>query len=226
MKEKSVKEIEKEARRQEELRQQTIRDFNVNNAGELWIDPAKSPTEEDIEQAKKDFEERTKALNEKDDYLIADKTEALRVAKFLRDFIKNSFWQKRMWVGVLNYVAEVEEFIEKCEKEPQDYVLDYPATQFLDIMLDNYAGFGYDAAEKMANMWDEFVAIADTIKGITEAYNAEVKECEKLQQRWAAMCQGYYMVIIPPEERAVTDTEAEAADNPGEGESDTDTKDA
>lgn len=210
-KEISTKDIEKEAAKLQEQRRNTIKDFNINNAGKFWIDPDKTPTEEDIEQAKKEFEDRTTALQEKKDYLIADKTEALRVAKFLRDFIKNAVWQKRMWVGVLNYTAEVEDFINECEKEPKDYCLEYGAAQFLFLMMENNIGVGYDAAARMANMNNEFVPIYDTLRDHMEWYNKEVENINALQQRWAAMAQGYYMVIIPDEEPEVTDKEAEVA---------------
>ena len=34
-----------------------IREFNMQNVGSMWIDPEKVPSDEDVEQAKKDYEE-------------------------------------------------------------------------------------------------------------------------------------------------------------------------
>ena len=84
----------------EEERRKAIAEFNVQNMGKYWIDPDKVPTSEDIENVKKEFEERTKALQEKKDYLVADKSNALRVAKFMKDFNDNAVWSQRMFVGV------------------------------------------------------------------------------------------------------------------------------
>lgn len=206
----STKQLEKEAVQHEKLRQETIKQFNLNNANSMWIDPNKVPTEEDIAQAKKDFEERTKALNEKT-FIVADKTEAERVVKFLIEFIKNATWQKRTWVGVLNYVAEAEDFLKEYLEEAKDYVLPYAPIQFLYLMLDNYQGTGYDEAVKMSKIWDEYIPIHDSLGDIIAWYNNEAEECQKLQQRWASMEQGYYLVILPPVEPDVTDKEAEAA---------------
>ena len=63
----------------------------------FWIDPEKTPTSEDIQQVKDEFEQRTKALQEKKDYVVADKNNALRVAKFMKEFNDNSIWTQRMF---------------------------------------------------------------------------------------------------------------------------------
>ena len=148
---KTTTKTEEEAlKKQAAARLSAINEFNRNNMGEAWIDPDKTPTEEDIEAAKKEFEERTVALRDKKDYLIADKENALRVATFIRSFIANGFWTQRYWVGVVNFVDYIDEFIKKCEVEPEDLVMEYGPLQFCFLMFENYAGFGYDAAKKMA----------------------------------------------------------------------------
>lgn len=207
-----TQELENEVEQYDKMREETIRQFNLNNANSMWIDPERDPSEEDIAQAKEEFEQRTKSLNEKT-FVIADKTEAVRVVNFLMDFIKNATWQKRTWVGVLNYVAEATEFLKKYEEEPQDYVLNYPPAQFLYLMLENYQGTGYEEAVKMSQIWEEYVPIYDSLRDVVEWYNKEAEECQKLQQRWALMEQGYYMVILPPVENDVTDTVTENTAN-------------
>ena len=77
MAKKKVKEVD-EAAKQAEMRLAAIREYNVNNMGDSWIDPNHVPTEEEVADAKKEFEDRTKALQEKNDYLVADKPNALR----------------------------------------------------------------------------------------------------------------------------------------------------
>lgn len=198
-------------KKQAAARLSAINEFNRNNMGEAWIDPDKVPTEEDIEAAKKEFEERTVALRDKKDYLIADKENALRVAKFIRNFIANGFWTQRYWVGVVNFVDYIDEFIKKCEVEPEDLVMEYGPLQFCFLMFENYAGFGYDAAKKMAEMWDDYVPIHDVLRDHVEYYNAEAKACEKLKQRWGMLAQGYYLVFLDNEEgQAQPSVEAKA----------------
>lgn len=173
-----------------------IREFNLNNAGEMWIDPDKTPTQEDIDKAKEEFEQRTIALRDKKDYLIADAPNALRVAKFLKNFIENAFWTQRYFVGVINFSDYITKFIEECEKEEKDLVMDYGPMQFAFLMCENYAGKGLEDAKKMADMWDEYVPIYDTLRTHVDWYNTEVKQCEKLKQRWGMLSQGYYLVLL------------------------------
>ncbi len=190
---------EENIKKQAQARLAAINEFNRNNMGEAWIDPEKTPTDEDVEAAKKEFEDRTLALQQKSDYLVADKDNALRVAKFIRNFIANGFWTQRYFVGVINFIDYIDEFIKECEKEAKDLVMEYGPLQFCYLMFENYAGFGYDAAKKMAEMWDEYVPIHDVLRDHIEYYNAEAKACEKLKQRWGMLAQGYYLVFLDEE---------------------------
>ena len=192
----TTKTAEEVAKKEAQARLAAINEFNRNNMGEAWIDPEHTPTEEEIEQAKKEFEERTKALQNKQDYLVADKDNALRVAKFIREFVANGFWTQRYFVGVINFTDYIDTFIKECEAEPKELVMEYGPLQFCYLMLENYAGFGYDAAKKMAEMWDEYVPIHDVLRDHIEYYNNEAKMCEKLKQRWGMLAQGYYLVFL------------------------------
>lgn len=188
----------KQEKKMHDARLAAINEFNRSNMGEAWIDPDREPTDEEIAQAKKEYEDRTSALNNKNDYLIADKDNALRVAKFIREFIANGFWAQRYFVGVINFIDFIDKFIEECEKEPKDLMLEYGPMQFCFLMFENYAGFGYDAAKKMAELWDDYVPIHDILRDHVEYYNAESKECTKLQQRWGMLAQGYYLIYLDP----------------------------
>lgn len=200
MAKKKEKAVENAANKQLEQRLAAIREFNMNNMGQAWIDPEKVPSEEDIATAKKDFEDRANALRNKHDYLIADSANALRVAKFIKNFVENGFWTQRYFVGVINFTDLITKFIDECEKEPKDLVMEYGPLQFCMLMFENYAGFGLESAKKMAEMWDEYVPIYDTLKDHVEFYNNEVKQCEKLKQRWAMFEQGYYLVLLDGKE--------------------------
>lgn len=194
-------------KKQAQARLAAINEFNRNNMGEAWIDPERVPTEEEVEAAKKEFEDRTIALRDKNDYLVADKDNALRVAKFIRKFVANGFWTQRYWVGVVNFVDYIDTFIKECEAESKDLVMEYGPLQFCYLMFENYAGFGYDAAKKMAELWDEYVPIHDVLRDHIEYYNSEAKACEKLKQRWGMLAQGYYLVFLDEVEEQQTTAE-------------------
>ena len=186
-----------EAAALEMSRLNAIKDFNRDNMGRFWIDPEKSPTDEDIKQAKADFEERTKALQEKKDYVIADKDNALRVAKFMKEFVSNSVWTGRSFVGVLNFVALMEDFIKGFdEANPVDLVLEYAPMQFAFLMFENYGGVGVDSANRMAEMWDEYLPIYEKLHEHVDWYNNEAHKCDNLKNRWGMFEQGYYMYIL------------------------------
>ncbi len=204
------------AAKQAEQRLAAIREYNVNNMGSSWIDPNHTPTEEEVETAKKEFEERTKALQEKNDYLVADKENALRVAKFIKNFIENGFWAQRYFVGVINFSEYITKFIEECEKEAKDLVMEYGPLQFCMLMFENYAGFGLASAKKMAEMWDEYVPIYDILRDHVEWYNKEAKMCERLKQRWGMLAQGYFLVFTDVDSDGVEKENTEETEEKGE----------
>lgn len=182
-----------------------IQEFNRQNAGEAWIDADRVPTEEEINEAKEAYEKRTIALRDKNDYLVADEANALRVAKFLKKFIENGFWTQRYFVGVINFSDYITKFIAELEGTAEQeavrkpLVMEYGPLQFCYLMLENYAGHGLEDAKKMAEMWDEYVPIHDTIRDHIEWYNNEVKMCEALKQRWGMLAQGYFLVLLTSE---------------------------
>lgn len=201
-KEKAVDTAAKQAEGLAAQRLAAIREFNMQNAGEAWIDPERIPTDEEVNAAKEDFEKRTIALRDKNDYLVADEANALRVAKFLKKFVENGFWTQRYFVGVINFSEYITKFIEELEgTEEQEAVrkpltMEYGPLQFCFLMLENYAGKGLEAAKEMAEMWDEYVPVYDTIRDHIEWYNNETKQCELLKQRWGMLAQGYYLVLL------------------------------
>ena len=81
--------------------------------------------------------------------------------------------------------------------------MEYAPLQFCMLMLENYAGFGLEAAKKMAELWEQYVPVYDTIRDHIEWYNKEAKMCERLKQRWGMLAQGYYLVFTDVESDAV-----------------------
>lgn len=194
----------KETRNEAEIfaaeRAKYIQNYNLNNAGKMRIEPDKIPTEDDIKNAKEEYENRVKALQEKKDYFIADKENALRVANFLKMYNETNIWvgtpTQPLFVGVLNFHDYITKFIEECEKEPKDLIMEYAPMQFCFVSFQNYCGKGIEGANHMAEIWDEFIAIYDVLRDNVEYYNKEVEKCNELNDRWALMSQGFYTVIL------------------------------
>ena len=213
-KEKNVKTEEtqdpaKQAAMQEEERRKLIAEFNTNNMGKYWIDPERIPTDEDVKNSKEAFENKTKELQEKKDYLVADKQNALRVAKFMREFNKNSSWEGRWFVGVLRFDDQIAQFINEFdENNPDDLVFDFGTLQYIFLVFDKYKGCGIESARHMAEIWDEYVPIYDRLHELVDWYTNENNKCRDLQTVWGMMEQGYYMHIM-------TDTEIDPIEDNG-----------
>ena len=197
----------------EEERKKAIAEFNVQNMGKFWIDPEKVPTDEDIENVKNEFETRTKALQEKNDYVIADKDNALRVAKFMKDFNDNSVWSQRMFVGVLNFSALMSDFIDSFDEEnPKELVMEYAPTQYAFLLFENYGGVGIDAARHMAEIWDEYLPIYEKLHELVDWYKNEAYKCDQLKEKWAMFEQGYYLHILEDAEVDPTEEHQDVID--------------
>ena len=177
-----------------------IREYNLNNAGKMRIEPDKTPTEDDIKNAKEEYEARVKALQQKNDYFIADKENALRVAKFLKNYNETNIWvgtpAQPLFVGVLNFHEYITKFIEECEKEPKPLIMEYGPMQFCFVSFQNYCGKGIEGANHMAEIWDEFIAIYDALRDNVEYYKKEVEKCNALGERWNLMSQGFYTAML------------------------------
>ena len=218
-----------EAVNQENQRLSIIAQFNQENAGRFWIDATKSPTDEDIAKAKADFENATKALKEKSDYFIADKDNALRVAKFLKDFNDNALWTGRTFVGIINFSSEMNDFIEDCEKNgPKDLVLTYGPMQYAFLIMENYGGIGLESAKRMAEIWDEYIPIYEKLHEHVDWYKNEAHKCDNLQSRWALFEQGYYVYVLEdtevdpvPDDAKADGAKLEKLDEPAAGEENT-----
>ena len=218
--EKNVNDAASQAARLEEERRKAIAEFNVQNMGKYWIDPDKVPTSEDIENVKKEFEERTKALQEKKDYIVADKNNALRVAKFMKDFNDNSLWSQRMFVGVLNFSALMNDCIEGFdENNPVDLILEYAPVQYAFLLFENYGGIGIDSARHMAEIWDEYLPIYETLHELVDGYKKEAGACDELKEKWAMFEQGYYLHVLDD-----TETDPRESEQPAEEKTDIEIK--
>ena len=212
MAKKKIDQQAEEAAKLAEQRRRFIAEFNLNNQDDIHIDPTKTASEDDIKEAKEAWEECVKGYKFRNEYLIADKENAKRVATFLRDFVTNGFWSGEMFKGVVQFVDLINNFLKEVEVEEKDLVLEYAPMQFAYVMLENYVGRGLEDAKRMLDIWNEYVPILDTFKDHVNWIQVEVQKSKILEQIWNLRTQGFYAVheVVAPEAEPVLDEEAAA----------------
>ena len=214
---KLVKDAAEAAKKHEASRRDAINEFNRNYMGKYWIDANKVPTDEDIESAKKDYESAKETLEKKDDYFVADKANAKRVATFMKEALKWLPWKGQFYVGVVRLNDLLTDFINKFDDEnPSDLLFEYGAMECAHLLFKDYGGNGYESARWFWDNNEQFVPIHDTLY---ELHNWRANEDQKLQNlnmRYAMMAQGYYMYILegteedPVEAKKVLKNEVDA----------------
>jgi len=210
-KSKEKKTADQVAAQQEKSRRDAISEFNVTNMGKFWIDPDRVPTKEDTEGAKKEFEDFVKSLQEKKDYVIADKANALRVAKFMQQFIDKAPWTGMEFVGILQFHDYIQDFLDKWnEDDPKDLVFEYGAMEFAYLKFVGRGGIGIESAKVAKEENEEYVPICDKLYDLHNWYELQKKKAENLQTRWRMFEQGYYLYVLEG-----TDEEGTSEDQTG-----------
>ena len=154
---------EKEIREAEEKqRAALIKEYNQNNSTSKIIEDV-IPTQDDIIQYQKEFEDAYQSLTEKT-YCIADKESSLRVAKFLKDWNTNKVqWRKDLWKGVIKFNEVITNIISDLENEPKDLIIDYAALSYLYMTMMEPTGIGLESAKEMESIDAEYSAILEAI---------------------------------------------------------------
>ena len=196
-KKKQTQTVADAAKKQEEARREAIDEFNRNYMGQYWIDASKIPTDEDIEAAKKDFDDAKEKLDKKSDYLIADKANAKRVAEFMKEALNHLPWKGQFFVGVVRLNDLLTDFINKFDDEnPTELLFEYGAMECAHLLFKDYGGVGVESARWFWDNNEQFVPIHDTLYDLHNWRELENKKLENLNMRYAMMAQGYYMYVL------------------------------
>lgn len=195
-KDSEIVKTEKEIREAEEKqRAALIKEYNQNNTTSQIIDDV-VPTQDDIIQYQKDFEDAYQKLTEKT-YCIADKESSLRVAKFLKDWNTNKVqWRKDLWKGVIKFNEVITNIISDLENEPKDLIIDYAALSYLYMTMMEPTGVGLESAKEMETIDAEYSAILEAIGTNVDMFEQYRQYIDLLQRRWGFACQGYKLDIL------------------------------
>lgn len=173
----------------DEQRKLIIDEYNKSKV-DSYIEYEK-PTPEEVKEIADYYTEEVTKFNAKK-FTIADKNNALRVAKFLEKWNENDAqWEGEGWKGTIYFDVIIKDFIEKFKMEEQDFVIDYPTLTYLYTFMRNHHGVGLKGAMRFNKIADEYNKILDTVGEAFETHNKEGEEIKKLQDRWQAYENGF-----------------------------------
>ena len=160
---------------------------------EMAGDPSlNKPSEEEINEATKDFNDKAAAFNGKM-FPIGDAEKADEIYDFVLEFLeKHVYWTKNGWMGVLKMHEELTE-TRKNRKEDEPFNVGYQALEFLFYALTNPGGTGIESAKAIEKVADIYIETMEFAGKELEAAREELKDIQWLQDKVAAMQQGFYL---------------------------------
>jgi hypothetical protein len=183
-----------------ELEISNVKDLDEKLAESIKNNPNK-PSEEEIEEAKAKFEEASKEFSIKS-WDIGEAEHAQAHIDYLNHFIANRlFWTKNGWMGVIKMKEELKDAEQFVKMNPGAHLkLGYQALEFMFYSLQNPGGIGYQAAKDFEGENEIYAKIFDAIGQNIAKARQEIKDIQFLQDQYAAMVQGFYLEVEPPEE--------------------------
>ena len=71
----------------------------------------------------------------------------------------------------------------------------------------------------MAEIWDEYLPIYETLHELVDGYKKEAGACDELKEKWAMFEQGYYLHVLDD-----TETDPRESEQPAEEKTDIEIK--
>jgi len=150
------------------------------------------PTEEEINEATKDFNAQAAKFNGKR-FPIGDAKKAEAIFAFVLEFLeKHVYWTKNGWMGVLKMHEELTE-TKKNRKKEDSFAVGYQALEFLFYALSNPGGSGLESAKAIERLADIYIETLELAGKELEAARKELKDIQFLQDKVTAMQQGFYL---------------------------------
>lgn len=168
-------------------------EFNKNFSKWAEIDPVNA-TDEDIEAAKKDFEDCVEE-NKNKMFTLATHEDglALKTAKFLKEWnaLFNT-WERGSWRGMIHFDRVITDIISELEADAEkDFQVDYSTLIFLYQSMGEPKGVGVETARKMAEFenyneetgkpFEEDIPV--TYSGVLEKVQIEVKGLANIDKK-------------------------------------------
>jgi hypothetical protein len=162
------------------------------------------PTEEEIEEAKGEFEKASKDFAVKS-WNIGEEKDASAFLGYLQHYIRTRvFWTQNGWMGVLKMTEELDDAERFLKENPRSFLkLGYQALEFMFYSLQNPGGVGLETAQNFKEENELYSNVFDAIGAQVSSARKELKEIQFLQDKYAAMAQGFYLEVEPESEPEV-----------------------
>lgn len=179
---------------EEELKK-LVETYNEQNKGISYIAEGK-PTSEEVKEVADEYKEKVEEFNSKT-FVIADKDNALRVAKFLKKWNENDVcWSSTGWKGTILFDSWIKTFIEDCQKEPKELAIDWGTLTYLYIYMSEIHGVGLKSAIRFNEIEEEYSKILEVVSSEFDKHNEEGKKIQKLQERWRSYEGGFRLHYV------------------------------
>lgn len=178
-------------------------ELEINNVKELdeklaeaIKDNPNKPSDEEVEEAKKEFEEASRDFSVKS-WNIGEEADAAEMLSYLQHFVRNRlFWSKNGWMGVIKMQEELDDAEKFLASNPKSHLkLGYQALEFMFYSLQNPGGVGLQAALDFEQENEVYAKCFDAIGKQIASARAELKDIQFLQDKYAAMVQGFYLEV-------------------------------
>jgi len=150
------------------------------------------PSQKEIDDVEKEYKLEAEKFNNAK-YEIGDSSQTKDIANFLIEFLeKYVYWTKNGWMGVLKLHEEITEFL-KTVKDGEPFTLSYQALEFTFFALSNPGGSGIKSAREIEKVADLYAKVIEYTGKKVEIAREKLKHVQWLQEKWAAMSQGFYI---------------------------------
>lgn len=180
-------------------------ELEINNVEELKEklaeavkDNPNKPTEEEIKAAAAEFEYASKVFPSKL-WEIGEVENARTFCDYLSHYVRNRlFWTKNGWMGVVKLNEELRA-AENLLNGKEPLKLGYQALEFVYYSLMNPGGVGLQSAQDFEAEGENYLPLMEAVSVALEKARVQLKEIQFLQDKYAAMQQGFYLELEPTE---------------------------
>ena len=178
---------------------------NALNAGmdsEEGTGERNKPTDEEVEEARKDYETKAEEWKNATFDLSPTANTGKDFITYLREFMdKRMLWTQNAWMGACKMDEELSvtesKFDASGDTPPQ---LGYQALEFAVYMLNNPAGIGLQSAKDFEGVAQQHVATLSHLTEQLEGARKQLEEVKFAQEKWGAYEQGFYYEREPTDD--------------------------
>ena len=179
-------------------------ELEITNKEQLEAELAKAikdnpnkPSQEEVDKAGAEVEAAAKAFP-LTMWALGEPKDARLYCDYLNHYVRNRlFWTKNGWMGVVKLVEELQA-AQNLLNGKNSLELGYQALEFIYYSLMNPGGIGLQSALDFEAEGEQFIPLMEIVgTKLNEARN-ELKRIQFLQDKYAAMQQGFYLEIEQP----------------------------